>query len=418
MSTLAKTYSLSLGVPFCKPEILEQFFPLETPLDKVILIHAGGGARNERNEPLFSSKIYDHYEEVIRILFPILNPLGYKFYQIGAANESPLGATTNLCGATSMRQTAYLLRRCALFIGNDSMNAHMAGALDTPSIILYGPTDIKNHGPEWFNKDKTILLESHRFGAEKPSYSAHESAKTINAIPPEKIINGALKLLGLPQIDYKSYLFGAIYRNQIIEIVPDNILRPDFFPEMPINLRLDFLDNPDGLEANLKQRKTGIFANKPFDIELVKSLRHNLAFCRIEITEDITPEFAKKIIRLGAPYAFFTKEKDERKLKELRYQYYDIAMIDSAKYTTIDDFWTLSERYTNSKLDRSSNLANLSYRSNKYIVSAKGIFLSKAAWKANKPIPSLVKNVQSLSEVMDDPEFWHELQNHYIFEQK
>ncbi len=45
---------------------------------------------------------------------------------------------------TTMRQTAALIERCALFVSNDSALMHTAAALDVPCVVVFGPTN-----PRW-----------------------------------------------------------------------------------------------------------------------------------------------------------------------------------------------------------------------------------------------------------------------------
>lgn len=47
----------------------------------------------------------------------------------------------------SIRHTAALIQRCSLFVSNDTAPAHLASALDVPTIMLVGPTDAPEVGP-------------------------------------------------------------------------------------------------------------------------------------------------------------------------------------------------------------------------------------------------------------------------------
>ncbi len=47
----------------------------------------------------------------------------------------------NLCGRTSLLEDCAVLRRCAVFVGNDSGAGHMAAALETATLTVFGPTD-------------------------------------------------------------------------------------------------------------------------------------------------------------------------------------------------------------------------------------------------------------------------------------
>jgi heptosyltransferase-2 len=54
----------------------------------------------------------------------------------------------NLCGATTLPELALLLSRCALLITNDSAPAHVAGAVGTPVVQIYGASVLSmGYGP-------------------------------------------------------------------------------------------------------------------------------------------------------------------------------------------------------------------------------------------------------------------------------
>ena len=57
------------------------------------------------------------------------------------------GRSTNLAGETTLSQLAELLKRCHLFLGNDSGPMHIAAAVGTKTIGLYGPGNPARFGP-------------------------------------------------------------------------------------------------------------------------------------------------------------------------------------------------------------------------------------------------------------------------------
>jgi ADP-heptose:LPS heptosyltransferase len=61
------------------------------------------------------------------------------------ANQSGV-RTINCSGSLNLCQTAALLRRSALFIGNDSGLSHIAAAIKTPLIQLFGPGEPEKFG--------------------------------------------------------------------------------------------------------------------------------------------------------------------------------------------------------------------------------------------------------------------------------
>ena len=75
---------------------------------------------------------------------------------VGTTAESPTVATVqkqmrypseNLAGKTTFSELAEVLRRCALFIGNDSGPMHLAAAVGTQTVGLYGPGNPARFGP-------------------------------------------------------------------------------------------------------------------------------------------------------------------------------------------------------------------------------------------------------------------------------
>ncbi|SLM50334.1 Putative Lipopolysaccharide heptosyltransferase III (fragment) [Nitrospira japonica] len=61
----------------------------------------------------------------------------------GAVANRPI----NLAGRADMRTYAAILKRASLFVGNDSGAMHVAAAVGTPVVALFGPSDPKEWGP-------------------------------------------------------------------------------------------------------------------------------------------------------------------------------------------------------------------------------------------------------------------------------
>ncbi len=74
----------------------------------------------------------------------------------GSTAEIPLGEglagiakveTINLIGKTTLMQLGALIESCALYLTCDSGPMHIAAAVGTPTIALFGPTSPTRHGP-------------------------------------------------------------------------------------------------------------------------------------------------------------------------------------------------------------------------------------------------------------------------------
>lgn len=96
----------------------------------------------------------------------LANKLHARIIFTGDAHEKPVVQQTidamhtrplNLAGQTSLGGLAALLSKLDLFISNDTGPAHLASALDTPSITLFGPGDSRR----WASLDWERHLSVH-----------------------------------------------------------------------------------------------------------------------------------------------------------------------------------------------------------------------------------------------------------------
>jgi heptosyltransferase-2 len=82
--------------------------------------------------------------------------VGAKVLIVGASGEEPLAqaiagrikaATVVLSGKTSVRELMAAVRRCAVFITNDTGPMHIAAAFGVPVVAVFGPTDWRTTAP-------------------------------------------------------------------------------------------------------------------------------------------------------------------------------------------------------------------------------------------------------------------------------
>jgi len=66
--------------------------------------------------------------------------------------------TIDLVGSCKLRVTMALLKRCALFVGNDSGIMHLAAAANIPMVALFGPQSPLKFGP-WSAQAKVIYRD-------------------------------------------------------------------------------------------------------------------------------------------------------------------------------------------------------------------------------------------------------------------
>jgi lipopolysaccharide heptosyltransferase II len=101
-------------------------------------------------------------------------------------------------GDTSLPQLAALFERCQLVIGPDCGPLHLAVAVGTPTVHLYGPVDVAKFGP-WGAPEKHMVVTSGRacIPCNRLDYSAEElpAHPCVRDIAVDNVLEVAQKLL-------------------------------------------------------------------------------------------------------------------------------------------------------------------------------------------------------------------------------
>jgi hypothetical protein len=364
---LVETYSLSTGSKIKKPFIHKKFFPI--PFEKYITIQNSSGMQG---------KCYDYFQEVLNFVHEDLEKAGYKIIQIGTKEDRALNNVFHLHGQTNINQTAFILENSKLHIGNDSFAIHMCSAFDVPLIGLYSISSPEIAGPFWKNKNQICLTPKNW----KPSFNPNESPKRINEIKIESIIESIKLLLNINFSQNIETLFiGQRYGQILLESIPSIILQNNIFPEVPLNIRFDYIEQIEEKDYictlnNLNIRKCTIITDKALEIEKLVQLKDKIINVFYDITfNNIDFDFINKVKLLGIKIDFIfnkSKNKDEsilnnKKLELVEHQ--DIIHI-------VEDTQKPTEKIKESAF----------YKSKKIIFGNNNAYISKAAYLENKPI--------------------------------
>ena len=105
----------------------------------------------------------------------------------------------NLAGSTSLRELFALVERCAVLVTNDSGVMHVATAVRTPVVALFGPTDRRDTGPLG---DRIHLLDKQIFCApcrlRECPYSHHACMRNITVDEVMQVIQSWFRCTGIP----------------------------------------------------------------------------------------------------------------------------------------------------------------------------------------------------------------------------
>ena len=381
---LVETYSLSTGSKIKKPFIHKKFFPI--PFEKYITIQNSSGMQG---------KCYDYFQEVVNFVYEDLEKFGYKIIQIGNKDDKPLTNVFHLQGQTNINQTAFILENSQLHVGNDSFAIHMCSAFDVPLIGLYSVSSPEIAGPFWKNKNQICLTPKNW----NPSFNPNESPKRVNEIKIESIIESIKTLLNINLSQNIHTIFiGERYGHILLEAIPSIILPNTVFPEAPLNIRFDYIDQIEEKDYictlnNLNTRKCAIITDKPLEIEKLFQLKDKIINLFYDITfNDIDLNFVNKIKSLGMKIDFIfnkSKNKNESVLNNKKLELIDYQEI----INIVENTDKPTEEIRESKF----------YKSKKILFANNNTYLSKAAYLENKPVNldklDVIQNIKDINNI-------------------
>ncbi|HXF10518.1 MAG TPA: glycosyltransferase family 9 protein, partial [Desulfuromonadaceae bacterium] len=142
-----------------------------------------------------------HYAKLVQLLtkkFPDV-----RFAILGSAGDQPLGRTIleaeptrclNLCGEISLQEMTEWIRLSDLMITNDTGPMHVAAALGTPVVALFGPTEPRRTGP-YGQLDHVVRIDLPCAPCLKPYCTWHNPVECLTAISPQMVFERAQKML-------------------------------------------------------------------------------------------------------------------------------------------------------------------------------------------------------------------------------
>ncbi len=98
----------------------------------------------------------------------------------------------NMCAGTDLKQLAAILKRCALLITNDSGPMHIAWAVQTPVVSIFGPTDYLRYGPQG---PSDIIIRKELACSPCQSALCGESGECMSGVSAQEVFEAARGIL-------------------------------------------------------------------------------------------------------------------------------------------------------------------------------------------------------------------------------
>lgn len=389
MSHLVESYAKDVGVKIGKPSIYEDYFPLN--IGNYITLHT-------TSKP---AKTYSYWQEVVNLIKPKLDELGISIVQIGGKNDRKIEGIYDLCGQTTINQTAYILNKTKLHVGVDSFPVHVASGYGKKIVCVYANNYIECVGPYWTKDEDFIGITSYKDS--KPLFALEDPERIIDKIKPEQIAQAILKLLGHDlNYNYKTVYIGHKYLEKHFEIIPTQIANIDD-KNAPLVIRADYKFNEQNI---LQQIATHghcyILTEQPFNIKPLLPYRNNIKSIQYNFKRSYDLKFAQDLNESGIPFGLnclLTEEGNE----DIKLDFMDIGII------------TYEKLFDPNKADefKGVNFDRLYYKSCK-ILSADGrAFYGKQSWSLNDE----VKQFGELKKIKNTVDLWREADYCYFLEQ-
>lgn len=103
----------------------------------------------------------------------------------------------NLAGQLSLAQLAAVIDGARLFIGVDSAPMHMAAALNTPCVALFGPTKLQRWRP-WSENSTVLWAGDYAELPDPDTIDTQTRQRYLSAIPLEPVLAAAMSYLSAP----------------------------------------------------------------------------------------------------------------------------------------------------------------------------------------------------------------------------
>jgi len=374
---IIENLSCSSGLKASKPHIHKSFFPIIP--EKYITIHT------ENHQ----SKQWDHLQEFLDVIKPILNKENIKIIEVGW-NKVKLTNIDYAVKDIDPRQVAYIISKSILHIGVENFLTQLASFYNTPCISLYSNTPSKIFHPLWGeNLDYKKWCIEPLGDSHRPSFTSEETPKSINSISCERVASMCLDILKINHsFNSIDVLYtGDSYHTKCVEIVPNFIPEPNFYAGSVLNVRMDYFFDESTLVKLASNRKLSIITDKPLNIGILRSIINNIEVIFVKINDSFDKEYIAALRAIGKPVGFILDKGIDN--QATRFKFFDIKITEDIKKNKKD-------------LDNDQKICDTTrYKSSKIIFSKNKQYSSKAAWEQD-----IVSHEEQI--IIDCDSFWEE----------
>lgn len=339
---LLERYALTVGNRIKEPYVNPHYFPI-----------------NGRYIVFCGSKIkYEHWAVVNLFCSNRLKENGFTTIQIGNKKDDNFRCDLDLRGKLNFNHAQFIIKNAQAFVGEAGLFSHIAGHFNIPSVVVFGSPLVKINKPFWQSK-KTKLIAPRLKKGFYHAFSKKKQTEYANTIPPEKIQNDILNILGIEKETFETISCGNRYKSPVTDIDPKKI--PAYIPAGHINIRADKGYDLKILNAILQSKKCELTLSEPIKID-GKSMSGISSLNYISDTFD--KEFVERLKSYGVKYTLLCTNK--KNLSEERFKLFDEEIF----------LWDVEDHIKKAKKKHRFDISNVNMVSQKKIISGSSEYLT------------------------------------------
>jgi hypothetical protein len=381
---LIDRYALSCGVSVGKPFIDEAYFPIA--YDKYIVFQTSGKG---------NSRQYDYWSKVFAYIREYSQD--YKIVHVGLpTDQNVLGCDLDLRGKTNIRNLAYLIKNSQLYLGVDSLSAHLAGFFNKKVVALYSYCYAQNCYPVWGDEKNKSILEVDWSVYGKPSFSLTDDKRKINTFKPEAIAKAVLDHLGVSNDLNKveTLSIGKLYHQPTIEIIPDTLPKNEIIRNKICNIRMDYVFNQENLIKIAEYCNLNIITNKEINLNILNRIKEKIFGFTFIVDLKTNPKYIEDLKSLGIKISLIIKNNDDWSVLSERFFDFGLEKEEVIGKSSVKNIDKINE--------------NCIFTSEKVILSRGKVYSNKLFWEKDMP------KFEKQAPVIDHPSFWEESEHFHI----
>jgi lipopolysaccharide heptosyltransferase II len=163
--------------------------------DAIVVLNPSASCPSKRWRPESFANVGDAIAERLGAKIVIISDLKDRVFADQVANAMRMGSF-NIAGMTTVADLGSVLKRAKLFISNDSGPVHIACAVGTPVIAIFGRKDAGLSPKRWGPRGKRDIVLHKDVGCDVClAHNCNIAFKCLEEITPEEVISAAATIL-------------------------------------------------------------------------------------------------------------------------------------------------------------------------------------------------------------------------------